>query len=47
MSDWRTMTRQDFDRDASPPALFDLEPGQVIADDRHGTDDLLTLLEPP
>jgi hypothetical protein len=43
--DWREMTREDFDVDAGPPRLFDLGPGAMIADDGHGTGDLLELLE--
>lgn len=42
--DWRTMTRHDFQPDAPAPVLFDLEPGQMSADDGHGTGDLLELL---
>jgi hypothetical protein len=42
--DWRTMARQDFNTSAGPPVLFDLEPGQLAADDGHGTGDLLELL---
>jgi hypothetical protein len=39
------MTRGDFNTDAPPQPLFDLEPGQVTAVDSCGTGDLLELLE--
>lgn len=42
--DWRTMTRHDFHPDAPAATLFALEPGQMTADDGHGTGDLLELL---
>lgn len=42
--DWRTMTRADYDTGEQLGGLFDLAPGQVPADDRHGTGDLLELI---
>lgn len=38
--DWRDMRPADFDASAELGALFDLEPGQVRADDGCGTGDL-------
>lgn len=43
--DWRDMTRADFDAGADLGGLFELAPGHVAADDRHGTADLLALLD--
>lgn len=42
--DWRTMTAGDFDTDAGPPVLFELDAGQVPAADACGTGDLLAEL---
>lgn len=41
--DWQTMSRADFDTMADYGGLFELELGQVPADDGHGTGDLFTL----
>jgi hypothetical protein len=43
--DWRGMTRHDFDSDAPAPALFELAPGQLTADDGCATGDLLALID--
>lgn len=44
MTDWREMTRQDFDREAPAPELFQLGPSAVPASDPCGTGDLFELL---